>query len=88
MIHVYIVLHGGVDVSTLSRFKLRTGGVTRGRSLKLSKPQASCSARQNFFSVRVNDWNGLPDAVVNAPFLNAFKNGHSLGVHLVHHSCH
>lgn len=75
MIHVYLMLHGGVDVSTLNMFEMHTGGVTRGHSLKLSKPRASCRARQNFFSVRVvNDWNGLPDAVVNAPSLNAFKN--------------
>ena len=48
---------------------------TRGHSYKLKKPTAQRTVRQNFFSVRVvNAWNSLPETVVTAPSLNAFKN--------------
>ena len=48
---------------------------TRGHSLKLKKPSVKTSVRENFFSIRiVNAWNSLPDDVVTAPTLNAFKN--------------
>ena len=47
---------------------------TRGHSLKLKKPSVKTSVRENFFSIRiVNAWNSLPDDVVTAPSLNAFK---------------
>ena len=75
MIHVYQMLHGGVDVDETKMFTLNAGGLTRGHSLKLCKPHGACRARQNSFAVRViNEWNGLPEAVVNSPSLNSFKN--------------
>ena len=75
MIHVYQMLHGGVDVDASSMFTLHNGGTTRGHSLKLCKPLAWYRVRENSFGVRViNDWNGLPDAVVDSPSLNTFKN--------------
>ena len=75
MIHVYLMLHGGVDVRAGDMLKMHADGPTRGHSLRLHKPHSSCRARQDFFSVRViNDWNGLPETVVHAPSLNAFKN--------------
>lgn len=47
---------------------------TRGNRLKLKKPSVKTSVRENFFSVRViNAWNSLPDDIVTAPSLNAFK---------------
>ena len=74
MIHVYQMLHGGVAVDPAGMFTMQVGGSTRGHSLRLRKPHVSCRARQNFFAVRViNDWNGLPEAVVTAPSANAFK---------------
>lgn len=74
MIHVYQMLHGGVDVDATKMFTLHTGAPTRGHSLKLRKPQASCRSRQNSLAVRViNEWNGLPDAVVESPSLSTFK---------------
>jgi len=43
--------------------------------LKLFKPRWSTTTRQNFFSRRVIDeWNKLPQEVVDAPTINAFKN--------------
>jgi len=46
----------------------------RGHSLKLYKPRCHTRLRQNF-SVRViNEWNKLPQSVIEAPSVNAFKN--------------
>jgi len=47
----------------------------RGHSLKLYKPRCHTTLRQNFFSIRViNEWNKLPQFVIEAPSVNAFKN--------------
>ena len=47
----------------------------RVHSLKLYKPRCHTRLRQNFFSVRViNEWNKLPQSVIEAPSVNAFKN--------------
>ena len=47
---------------------------TRGHRYKLLKKSSSASQRQKFFSMRVvNSWNSLPDLVVTAPSVNAFK---------------
>ena len=47
---------------------------TRGHSYKLLKKSSSTSQSQTFFSMRVvNSWNSLPDLVVTAPSVNAFK---------------
>ena len=47
---------------------------TRGNSLKLPKHRSETSIRRHVFRNRiVNDWNSLPEDVVNAPSLNCFK---------------
>jgi len=47
----------------------------RGHWLKLFKPRCHTTVRQNFFSLRiVNEWNKLPQDVVEAPSINTFKN--------------
>jgi len=47
----------------------------RGHSLKLKKGRFYTNVRKHFFSERVvNLWNTLPDQIVNAPTINAFKN--------------
>ena len=47
---------------------------TRGHSYKLLKKSSSTSQSQKFFSVRLRVlWNSLPDLVVTAPSVNAFK---------------
>ena len=46
----------------------------RGTQFKLVKERKTNAAKRNAFSVRaVNDWLSLPDQVVNAPSVNAFK---------------
>ena len=47
----------------------------RGHSLKLYKLRCRTTLRQNFFSIRViNEWNKLPQSVIEASSVNAFKN--------------
>ena len=47
---------------------------TRGHSRKFFKEHASKRQRANFFSRRIiNEWNGLPPEVVDAPSIDLFK---------------
>jgi len=47
----------------------------RGHSLKSYKPRCHTRLRQNVFSVRViNEWNKLPQSVIEPPSVNTFKN--------------
>ena len=47
----------------------------KGHSLKLFKPRCRTTITQNFFSLRViNEWNKLPQEVVDAPSVNMFNN--------------
>ena len=47
---------------------------TRGHNFKLLKPLSKCHHCQTFFCIRsINDWNNLPDYIVNATSLNQFK---------------
>ena len=47
---------------------------TSGGTLKLFKSRSSCCVCSNFFSSHVvNDWNSLPDYVINAPTISTFK---------------
>ena len=46
----------------------------RGHTMKLYKPRARLRVRQMFFSHRiVDDWNSLPQSVIEAPSVCAFK---------------
>ena len=48
--------------------------ITRGHDKRLKKQRASKIVRQNFLTLRAtNTWNSLPQEVVAAPTLNAFK---------------
>lgn len=55
--------------------QLDTNTSRRGHSLKLMKHHTSITVRRHFFSERaMNNWNSLPDEVVQAPTLDTFKN--------------
>ena len=57
-----------------SLFELNTS-ITRGNSLKLTKPRSRLNIRHNNFSQRViNGWNRLPEHVVASTTVNGFKN--------------
>ena len=75
MLEVYKILTGREDVDWRQYFT-RAEGVygTRGHSLKLYRPRCRTSLRAGFFTQRVvESWNRLPDEVVTAPSLCAFK---------------
>ena len=75
MIHAYKMLHGHVDTDPSELLATNPERRTRGHTLKLRKPRATCRARLNSFSVRcINDWNGLPAEIVHSPSVNVFKN--------------
>ena len=63
-----------MDVQPEIFFTQATDSVTRGHRWKLKKPRAESRIRRNAFATRtVNDWNALPQSVVNSPSLNTFK---------------
>ena len=48
---------------------------TRGHQYKLAKVRANTALRKHYFTIRITDtWNNLPEKVISAPSLNAFKN--------------
>ena len=74
MIHVYKIMSkiDRVDPEALFERADHTG--TRGHSQKLFRKRSRLELRANSFSQRiVEDWNTVPESVVSAPTLNAFK---------------
>ena len=75
LIQVYKILHKIDKIEKGKLFTMSTYTRNRGHSLKIFKPRARLNVRKNCFSIRVVDsWNALPESVVMAPSLNAFKN--------------
>jgi hypothetical protein len=73
-IETYKYLHNYYDVDVQKILPLALPGKTRGHSLKLTKRNCRTGVRQNSFGFRVvNLWNSLPEDVVSAPSVNAFK---------------
>ena len=63
-----------ISLDTSDLFTTATSSTTRGHNYKLFKPQATSRVRSTFFTVRaINDWNSLPNHIVNAPTLNDLK---------------
>lgn len=74
MIEAYKYTHKIYDIEP-SPLPLDHKSTTRGHSFKLEKRRAMGLTRQKFFTMRiVNDWNSLPETVVEAPSVNTFKN--------------
>ena len=56
-------------------FEISSEERTRGHRLKLFKPRCRTNIQQKFFTVRViEDWNSLPEEVIEAKNMNTFKN--------------
>lgn len=73
-IEVYKYLRGVYNVDSSSLLPRAFDTRTRGHEYKLLKRPCRGQLRSNFFSMRVvNLWNSLPEDVVSAPSLNAFK---------------
>ena len=76
MIQAYKIINGLERVESGKFFKFSTNTKTRGHSKKLFKPRCRLDIRKNIFSQRiVNDWNSLPQSLVEAGDLGSFKAG-------------
>ena len=75
LIEVFKILTGKerIDPSTFFQLAYVTTGL-RGHSMKLFKPRCRTTVRQHFFSLRiVNEWNKLPQTVIEATSVNAYR---------------
>jgi len=86
LIETFKIIRGFEKVNSLQFFKTSdTGHNCRGHSLKLEVTSCRTDIRKFCFSRRVvQSWNRLPQHVVDAPSVNAFKNrldrhGHDMG---------
>ena len=73
------ILHGVYDKRSSGGLLILDESTRRGNDLKLKKPSHELygkgKIRRNFFTNRVTDkWNALPNSVVLAKDVNAFKN--------------
>ena len=74
MIEVYKYT-SGINKTERPALKLHSGRDTRGHCKKLSKERCLKEIRRRSFPIRVvSTWNDLPEYVVTAPTVNAFKN--------------
>ena len=74
MVQVFKIMHDIDKVDKGKLFQMSEYNTTRGHSLKLFKKRSHLNVRANYFTQRVVDkWNSLPECVVTAPSLNAFK---------------
>ena len=74
MIWMFKVMNGLVRVDTTKLFIPARLMHTRGHPQRVFKEHAVKVVRNNSFSQRVvNDWNSLPNYVVQAPSINTFK---------------
>jgi len=62
-----------VSTNTISNFS--SNSRLRGHDYKISKQHVNKSKYANFFSnIVINEWNNLPEYIVNAKTINEFKN--------------
>ena len=74
MIEVFKIVKGLVRLDINIFFK-KSDTALRGHNEKFFKPRNRLPARNTIFSRRtINDWNGLPQTVIDAPNVNIFKN--------------
>ena len=75
IIEMYKHLHEIYDNKSSLNIKLRDHSRTRGHCMTIIKSHTRYDIRKYFFVNRVLDvWNSLPESVVTAQSLNAFKN--------------
>ena len=72
LIEAYKMMSGIYDQSSVPSFDSHP---CNNHSLKIRRPISKTNLGQNRFTSRVvNDWNSLPEEVINAETVNAFKN--------------
>ena len=76
MIETYKMTHDIYDnLTTNSLITQNDNSITRSNTNKLFKQRFNTRQFQHFFSNRiVNNWNSLPEEIVNSKTLNSFKN--------------
>ena len=76
MIEVYKIMTGKESIDGQQFFeKVSNVHNLRGHTMKLYKGRSRLDIRKHFVSNRVaNDWNSLPQLVIDAESVNAFKN--------------
>ena len=73
MLQVFRLFHGFDKIDINQFFTVNKNN--RGHEFKLVKKSCSTNIRANSFSLRVfEDWNNLPQSVVNCKTINTFKN--------------
>ena len=64
----------GIDKTSYNFFSFIEQSKTRGHKCKLFKHRSRTNDRRMCYNQRVvNDWNGLPQTIIEAPTLNSFK---------------
>ena len=82
MLLCWKIFHGESKIRPEHLFAMAPSCGTRGHIFKVLPPHVNCEARKRFFAVRVIDsWNRLPDEVVQAPSIDAFKRLLALSCH-------
>ena len=72
MIECFKMMHSHYDIDNILQ---REENSLRGHSLKLKLQGSTKEVRHHYFSIRaVKNWNSLPEDVVTAPSVDAFKN--------------
>ena len=75
MIQIFKILNDSLRIDKNQFFKIREGSRTRGHRNKIFKEHAIRVPRRNNLPQKsANDWNLLPEKVVNSPSVNIFKN--------------
>ena len=75
LIETFKIMKAFDKINYESLFKLNKSCRTRGHNLKMVKFRSKLELRRNFFSQRVVDeWNCLPQEVIDAANVNQFKN--------------
>ena len=73
VLFLYQITNNFYDVNMEDIFSFSTVLATRGHNKKLFKPHTYC-LKVFFFTIRViNNWNSLPQSVINATSTNQFK---------------
>ena len=75
LIEMYKIVNKCYSPDTTLSIRYNTYAQTRGNNYKIFAQHISYDMRKYFFTNRVmNVWNSLPNSVVCAPSMNAFKN--------------
>ena len=73
LIFLYKVLNNYFDTDFTDLYTYSTTTITRGHQFKLFKEHSRLLCRSNYLIRITNDWNSLPNYVVNSTSIDTFK---------------